>query len=446
MEVPAGARTRGVALLVALLSLVSVAVGAETGARVLLEDTFVDNRNGWVEDDNEAARFAVASGAYTLEYKRESGYWISTQPVELGQDDDFEIDAVIDRVRGGSDHRSGLVWGCRPEAPLSFSFFVVSADGVVSAGRQRGDHTVFVLKDVPYPRIQGDEGALRLTVRRHGLATALSVNGFRIGSILSEPPFGGDVGFYVRHPGGVCVRSLRVSATPVPGPTSLSSGAEERQPGPTSGETSGSARAEYREADKALGDRTRPAAARVEKASGHAQRALERAPGDARAHVVAARVALAGGDRRGKGYDEESVQTKALPLIEKALALDPDSADARRTEAEIRLALRDSRTANLALARSLELSPPRGLSFFLLGWYFRLTGRPDAAEKAWAQGIAAAESVDERAALLERVALQFLCDREIERATALLAASLALVPGCPDALRDLGDLQAAAGR
>jgi hypothetical protein len=76
---------------------------------IVLDETFIDNRNEWWEEDNTEARARVEGGSLLLE-SRKAG-WSIFKNLGLHAADEIKISAELRRVSGATDTGLGFLWG-----------------------------------------------------------------------------------------------------------------------------------------------------------------------------------------------------------------------------------------------------------------------------------------------------------------------------------------------
>ena len=96
--------------------------------RILFNEEFKDNKNGWVTKEDEGKECYIKGGRYYFENKRiEAKLWYSTINIKLDTEDNFIIKTRITYLKGENSKAFGLLWGFLDENNLFR--FLISADG-----------------------------------------------------------------------------------------------------------------------------------------------------------------------------------------------------------------------------------------------------------------------------------------------------------------------------
>jgi hypothetical protein len=122
-----------------ILSLFVCAIVLSFAARAqyttLIYDTFVDNVNGWAQEDNSSAKLAIRDGQYYFE-NRGTGQYHTWKYKYLGSDPNFEVWAVTQHVSGVDNWGYGLHFG-GSNADNCYEF-MIAANGYFKVGTFSG--------------------------------------------------------------------------------------------------------------------------------------------------------------------------------------------------------------------------------------------------------------------------------------------------------------------
>lgn len=103
--------------------------------KVLINDKFDNNLNGWSIAQGKSYYHDISSGRFLLENKEKDDPLISTKifDTKIDQNDDFKIQAEIKKLSGIDNNSYDLVWGFKDK--LNFFSFGVSGNGYFRYGK-----------------------------------------------------------------------------------------------------------------------------------------------------------------------------------------------------------------------------------------------------------------------------------------------------------------------
>jgi hypothetical protein len=80
---------------------------------LVFQEDFINNDNGWFETNNNEVSAKVGRGSYIYEYKDPKGAYFSWHEVDLSEDLDFKIEAIITKISGVDDYAFSVAWGMK---------------------------------------------------------------------------------------------------------------------------------------------------------------------------------------------------------------------------------------------------------------------------------------------------------------------------------------------
>ncbi|RYZ20014.1 MAG: hypothetical protein EOO16_18135, partial [Chitinophagaceae bacterium] len=83
-------------------------------ARVLFQEDFSSNQNGWLHEKTNQYSFAVAEGKYYIHSG--GGSWFTTIPIDLPGSGDVEISFTVRKLSGTDAYYFGLCAGLDPQS------------------------------------------------------------------------------------------------------------------------------------------------------------------------------------------------------------------------------------------------------------------------------------------------------------------------------------------
>lgn len=110
------------------LSLFTCALGLLAQERVILQDDFTANVNGWVEVADARAQASIGGGQFKMEHRRAEGVQVFlADPLPLDLAQDFEVSTQLVQNLGGQNDGYGLVCGATDEN--NYISFTINAAG-----------------------------------------------------------------------------------------------------------------------------------------------------------------------------------------------------------------------------------------------------------------------------------------------------------------------------
>lgn len=177
-----------------LPTLEQIARNISGSAITVFEERFDDNNRDWKEFSNNNAQFAVTNNSYVMESRIE-GWWFSTKPITINQDEDFRIECSLKKIAGVDNFGYGLIWGLKDDK--NYYHFVITGEGLFGIARvQEGNYTYIIPWATPNS-INRYNSTNTLTVEKKGDQLQFLINESIVGKIKFEPFFGNRVGFTV---------------------------------------------------------------------------------------------------------------------------------------------------------------------------------------------------------------------------------------------------------
>jgi len=177
---------------------------------VIFEDSFIDNQHDWVEIDEVAKQFKLEQGQATLELKQDGHGWAVWREVGLQGQQQFTIEATLQKLSGAAGSIYGLVWGLH-DLDNYYCFRLIDS-GSYSLTRQVMGARIQTRSWTPSPQVKKGNEPNTLTIEQSeltesnqpglqkltGLKVKLSLNGVLLEEvILPADNMGDKVGFII---------------------------------------------------------------------------------------------------------------------------------------------------------------------------------------------------------------------------------------------------------
>lgn len=160
--------------------------------QLLLSERFQDNHNNWFTSKDPEAPAGFENGAYILGSKA-FAFRFTVLGILFDPDADFEISATVRRLRGGTEHHFGLLWGALDRS--NFYYFTVNGEGNVEVGvLDKARRTVFNDQTAVNRNVRTNTSANRLRIVKFGKRLRLFVNDGLVHEMAFQPFFGPGVG------------------------------------------------------------------------------------------------------------------------------------------------------------------------------------------------------------------------------------------------------------
>lgn len=180
-------------------------------AIVLFNDSFTDNTNDWYEINDSQFLMRVNDGAYQLSNRTENGFWwLTCQTVNINQNKDFMIEAVIQKLEGLNDSGYGIAWGVEPGEWNNQYRFIINGNGKYKFSKYiRGEFfDIIAWKESPNIRLHDSKN--KITIRRSGSKLVFFINDSYVDEAKFESFFGNNLGFVVDDKLEVQIENLMI--------------------------------------------------------------------------------------------------------------------------------------------------------------------------------------------------------------------------------------------
>ncbi len=180
---------------------------------VVFEDNFIDNQNHWPQSKTTASDIRLNPGRemYMIKYNlKETGdactAWID---MDLDEDKDFRISALLYKEGGVKNYGYGILWGGTEDNFYSFmvspgGFYIV---GKVVDGIWQNLTQEWVASDAVE---QGRKGYNKLAMSKIGDTYHFEINNQKVATMKLGPFFGNKIGFNVNNKQKIMVDWIKV--------------------------------------------------------------------------------------------------------------------------------------------------------------------------------------------------------------------------------------------
>ncbi|MDM8526895.1 AAA family ATPase [Anaerolineales bacterium HSG24] len=196
---------------------------------VIFEDKFVDNRNNWLNLDNENTSFRIQHGQCMFAHKHDGHGWALSTNINLTDYRQFEIALTLEKLTGADSSMYGLVWGFQDID--NYYCFRISDGGSYSIYREVDDERIFSRAWTVSPYIKKGLATNELTLRQQNNMVTFLVNGFQVDeTTMPLVNFGNGVGFIIYNKMSVRIHRLLVTTDSDPQPHQSASSADSTSP------------------------------------------------------------------------------------------------------------------------------------------------------------------------------------------------------------------------
>ncbi|MBN1327663.1 MAG: hypothetical protein JW996_06910 [Candidatus Cloacimonetes bacterium] len=186
-------------------------LGAEI--KVLFEEYFDDNINGWTIGDNENRNLYLSDGKYIFTYKHSDNEWITWNSADIDHKQNFSIKTTITHVNGVDDRGFGIVWGLNDVS--NYLCFDLSDNGYYRFSKVDNDNWVDLIPwTEDYLYINTDEANL-IEIRKNEEKYEFYLNNYYLASYDYQEFFGDKIGYHIFHNQTIAVDDLVITQLPV---------------------------------------------------------------------------------------------------------------------------------------------------------------------------------------------------------------------------------------
>lgn len=193
--------------------LIGNGVAQEDLSRVILNEPFDNNNRRWpLFANNAEARAEIKGGSFLLGSRANEWYFCTT-PLSLNQQDDFEIQCTVKKLRGVDDHFFGLIWGLKDYG--NFYNLTLTGDGRIAVTKKENDG-FFNFNDpsTPNPVVSRQNAVNKLRIKKEGNRLKFFVNDHAVHEMPFQSFFGPYIGFLVYNEIQLAFDDLVVTTKP----------------------------------------------------------------------------------------------------------------------------------------------------------------------------------------------------------------------------------------
>ncbi|MCF6213735.1 MAG: caspase family protein [Flavobacteriaceae bacterium] len=172
-------------------------------------DGFENNNNLWPVSNKSSGVIKVSGGSYNLNYKKDKGSLEAFKPLEINENKDFKIEALIVKKSGIGDYGYGLIWG-RKDSDNYLSFNITGNGNYRISKKEKGTYKNLVTWTSSSEIKTGDGVYNILKIEKIGNRTYYYINDKLVETLDYKPLFGNQVGFVVYHAQAIEVNYLSV--------------------------------------------------------------------------------------------------------------------------------------------------------------------------------------------------------------------------------------------
>ena len=176
--------------------------------RVVLDDKFLDNKNNWSEYAKNKAMAFIKDSKYFIENKDKKKSFTRAKTIELNGKNDFEIEAIIEKIKGTNTWGFGIVWGMSNLD--NYYMFVINGNGRYSYLKCFDDYfsKIIDFRDSKY--INKNNSTNKLSIKKSNNKIKFFINDHYINEATFNDFFGNRIGFQVNSKMKVAVYNITV--------------------------------------------------------------------------------------------------------------------------------------------------------------------------------------------------------------------------------------------
>jgi len=179
------------------------------GGTPILQERFADNVNKWVQESDKSKYMAIENGKYVFEHKRKENTWLSWISASINSNEDFLIETNMKKISGVDNYAYGVMWGSSDVDNLYY--FGVTGTGYYQYGKFQGGNWTNIVPWATSDRINKDNAANLLGVKKEGNQYQFYINGEYVSSAPFESFYGNHVGFLLNMNMKVDIEDLMVT-------------------------------------------------------------------------------------------------------------------------------------------------------------------------------------------------------------------------------------------
>ena len=179
--------------------------------KVILNENFDNNSNGWAIADYPEGKFEMKSGYYYFDHKMSGGSWVNGVPVNMPMDTDWEIETSIKTIKSIPLWTFGLVWG-RDNKGNGYEF-TINKEGDYSLEKQENytPSNLSFQKWMKSDNVKKGNGVVNiLKIVKKGEEMTFYINGKKEVSLPYQKFFGNIIGFKINRSQKIAVDYLTV--------------------------------------------------------------------------------------------------------------------------------------------------------------------------------------------------------------------------------------------
>ncbi|MBI4699300.1 MAG: hypothetical protein HY758_10475 [Nitrospirae bacterium] len=180
-----------------------------TKGEIIFEDSFQDNKNKWLVEENSMVKINMENGKYIIEQKIDGiDKIILNYQFNIPDNVNLRIDVSIEKIPGSDNSGYGIVWGSQ-DINYHYKFYISDNGSFSVKKRERGiDSEVIKWKKYREDGIQSQSN--KLTIVKYECVTYFFINDQYAGEALDLLFYGGRAGFTVEGKQKITVSNIRV--------------------------------------------------------------------------------------------------------------------------------------------------------------------------------------------------------------------------------------------
>ncbi|MBC8527787.1 MAG: hypothetical protein H8D22_13205 [Candidatus Cloacimonetes bacterium] len=176
---------------------------------VIFEEYFEDNRNEWVETEDENMMTKIQNGKFIFEHKREESSYYTWNFIDIDQDKDFIIETTMKHLNGLDNFGYGLVWGLK-DIDNYFSFEISDNGYYRITKTENSDWEALVDWTEPsYVHTYG--GTNKLSIKKSGNQLKFYINDNYVNQTPFKRFFGNAIGYVIWKNQAIEIDNLKIT-------------------------------------------------------------------------------------------------------------------------------------------------------------------------------------------------------------------------------------------